>query len=386
MPLESDESLIGSLAGGDQSALESLYDRYSSLLYSVALRIVGDRGSAEEVLQDSFFQLWQKASQFDSARGSLIGWLLTITRHRAISRTRQRHDRPHECLYDDDALLCPETGPSALEQQIARELVSSAFAGLPNAQREAVTLAYFDGLTCEEIAVHTKTPLGTVKSRLRAALQAMKRVLANRELSVSAERAREAATLDDILITGQLLSRVCRQRNPQQEKDAVHALAQVAAATPQSLIDSFLQLGIDLCNAGTAGLSLLETNSQGEKVFRWTNLAGKLGKHVGGTTPRNFSPCGVTLDRRSAQLFAYPGRHFHYFNDVEIPIVEGLVIPFHVSATTEGTVWIVSHREGSQFDSEDVRIMTGLSEFVGCALHLAASSNHDTRGTGASAA
>jgi hypothetical protein len=151
---------------------------------------------------------------------------------------------------------------------------------------------------------------------------------------------------------------------------ALDTLAEVLANSPDRLMDTFLQMPLDLCHAGTSGLSLLETNSAGEQVFRWTNLSGTLAKYVGGTTPRNFSPCGVTLDMNLPQLFHYPARYFDYFKKVEVPIVEGLVIPFHVGGKTEGTIWIVSHEEGLGFDSEDVRIMTSIAEFAGCALHL----------------
>lgn len=275
--------------------------------------------------------------------------------------------------FREDTVAPFQTGkPGALEQQIARELVSAALSGLPEVQREAITLAYFDGLTGEEIAIHTKSSLGTTKSRLRSALRTMKRELSNPRLSAppAPEPDRRGATLENVLITDQLLSRSCRQRSSLQEAECVRILTQAVAASPEQMIDSFLKMPIELCRAGTAGLSFLETNASGEQVFRWTNLAGKLAKSVGGTTPRNFSPCGVTLDRDSTQLFAYPGRYFQYFNQVEVPIVEGLVIPFHVGPKTEGTVWIISHEEKSRFDSEDVRIMTNLAEFVGCALHL----------------
>jgi hypothetical protein len=150
-------------------------------------------------------------------------------------------------------------------------------------------------------------------------------------------------------------------------------LIQVAAASPALLVNCFLQLALDLCEADTAGLSFLDNDSNGEQLFRWTHLKGRLEEHVGGTTPRNFSPCGVTLDRDSPQLFSYPGRYFEYFNQTGVPIVEGLVIPFHVGTETEGTVWIVSHTKGSGFDSEDVRIMTQLTEFAACALHVTSS-------------
>jgi RNA polymerase sigma factor (sigma-70 family) len=368
--VESDEVLIGRLAETrDQRALESLHARYSTKLFSVALRILGDSASADELVQDIFFQLWQKVEQFDSQRGSLISWLLAITRNRAISRLRKNREGFGSDL-EREADRIPATGPTALDQHIVRELVSAALSNLSRPQRDAVTLAYFEGLTSEEIATHTRAPLGTVKTRLRSALREMKRTLSRPISRSSAIPNRKDAALEDILITDLLFSRPLRLRDPKQEGEALQTLGTAVASFPQRLIDSLLQLALDLCRAGTAGLSFLEADSGGAKIFRWTHLAGKLRDCVGGTTPRNFSPCGVTLDRNSPQLFDRPGRYFHYFNGVPYPIVEGLVIPFHVGQVTEGTVWIVSHREDVRFDSEDARIMTSLTEFAGCALHL----------------
>lgn len=107
--VNSDEELVAHLVGGDESALESLYSRHSKLLHALALRITGDSGSAEELVQDIFFQLWQQASRFDSARGSLIGWLLTITRHRAISRLRQKRGQ-FTCDLCDETFLPRASG------------------------------------------------------------------------------------------------------------------------------------------------------------------------------------------------------------------------------------------------------------------------------------
>jgi RNA polymerase sigma factor (sigma-70 family) len=369
--MQGDLEFVGGLLRGDQSALEELYDRHRSLLYSVALRVTGDPGTAEELLQDTFFQLWQHASDFDTARGSLIGWLLTIIRHRAISSIRRKKTQIscEPMGHDTPESGCGSPG-SPLQHYIARELVSSALAGLTQVQREAILLAYFDGMTCEEIAANTKTPLGTVKTRLRYAVKKMKSTLSESGSAVSAEPVNLPVTLESILITEQLSSRTFRPRNAQQETECLLELVKAAATSRVDLVDSFLQMPIDLCHAGTAGLSLLETNEAGEQVFRWTNLTGRLAGCVGGTTPRNFSPCGITLDRDSPQLFARPGRYFTYFNEVDVPIIEGLVIPFHVGPKTEGTVWILSHEEKLRFDTEDVRVMTSLTEFAGCALHL----------------
>jgi RNA polymerase sigma factor (sigma-70 family) len=369
-----DKQLVGNAARGDQSALESLYDRHSPTLYSLAVRITGNTDSAEELLQDTFFQLWQRASQFETFRGSLIGWLLAMIRHRAIARIRQHKVQLSLESAREETTEFPETSSSTLlDWNLAHELVSAALTALPNLQRDAITLAYFDGLTCEEIATQTRTPVGTVRVSLRSAVGAMKRRLS--------DFGGPAATLESILITDQLFSRTCRQREPDLEAKYLQTLTQANSASPAQLIDRFLQVPLGLCRAGTAGLSLLETNAAGEQQFRWTNLAGKLATSVGGTTPRNFSPCGVTLDRNSPQLFAYPGRYFQYFNQVECPIVEGLVIPFHMGPKAEGTVWIVSHDQESRFDSEDARIMTTLAEFVGCSLHVSSLLNGNSMGT-----
>ncbi len=366
-----DATLIGLLTDGDPAALESLYTRHGRALYSLALRIMGDPRDAEEVLQDTFLQLWRKSFQFDLKRGSLIGWLLTITRHRAISRIRGRLGGTHsESQFDDTSLLPQNIAPSHLDRQIACELVSVAFSGLPEAQQRAISLAYFDGYTCEEIANRTQTPLGTIKSRLRTGLGAMKKALSSPITPEAGVCTNYPASLVDVLITDQLSARICRERDSCEETKALDTLAEILSVYPHRLMDSFLQMPLELCHAGTGGLSLLESNSQGEQVFRWTHLSGALAKHVGGTTPRNFSPCGVTLDRNSPQLFEYPARYFDYFRNVEVPIVEGLVIPFHVGGKTEGTIWIVSHDEETRFDSEDARIMTSIAEFAGCALHL----------------
>jgi signal transduction histidine kinase len=178
------------------------------------------------------------------------------------------------------------------------------------------------------------------------------------------------APLEHILITAKLKSRRWRKPNAHAENAALQGLARVMASAPEDLIDSLLKAALELCSAGTAGLSLLETGPQGEQIFRWTNLAGALGKHIGGTTPRDFSPSGVTMDAHAPQLFAYPARRFQYLNGLEYPIVEALVLPVDLGGETPGTLWIVSHDDEMKFDSEDARIMMGLAEFTGCALRM----------------
>jgi PAS domain S-box-containing protein len=186
------------------------------------------------------------------------------------------------------------------------------------------------------------------------------------------------ASLDDILITDRLSARPHRLPRAASENKALRALATVMANSPEELPDTLLSFALELCNADTAGLSLLETTSTGETIFRWTNLAGALKGHVGGFTPRGFSPCGVVLDRTTAQLFSHPEHRFQYFGAAGVPFVEALVVPLSGDHPL-GTIWILSHSASTHFDAEDLRIMTSLAEFTSSALSMIQLLNSEKR-------
>lgn len=150
----------------------------------------------------------------------------------------------------------------------------------------------------------------------------------------------------------------------------MRSLVQQMARDSQSLMQTLADTALELCQAGTAGVSLLETTPDGEEVFRWTVLAGTLAHHVGGSTPRHFSPCGVCLKQGTPVLFSHPASYFTYFQETNIPFVEGLVLPLVADRHVLGTIWILSHDEQRQFDSEDVRIMTSLADFTATDLLL----------------
>lgn len=169
----SDAALVARMVQRDESALATLYDRYAGMLSSVLNRILRDTQAAEEVLQDIFFQLWRNAGQFDSSRGSLPGWLLVIARNRAISRLRRHNPASGEELLENTVVL-----PTTLESEVAQQQqigkVKVALDSLPKEQRTAIELAYFEGLTHSEIAARTGDPLGTVKTRIRSAVETLK--------------------------------------------------------------------------------------------------------------------------------------------------------------------------------------------------------------------
>lgn len=177
-----DDELIVAVVDRDPAALVALYDRYRGLTFALAYRVLGDAGAAEEVVQDAFLQVWRRAASFDPGRGTGGGfraWLLTIVHHRAIDALRHRSARHREAVGLDqieETLAGPDVW-SEVAAGLERRHVRSAVAALPDDQRHAIELAYFEGLTHREIAERTSTPLGTVKGRLRLGLQKLHGVL-----------------------------------------------------------------------------------------------------------------------------------------------------------------------------------------------------------------
>lgn len=172
---ETDGSLLARIGQRDEEALSALYDRYSGLVFSEAVRILRDTGAAEEILQDLFFQIWNTAQRFDPAKGSLAGWLLVAARNRAISRLRGSAGKGEEL--DENGVRFSVDIESHAAQNLLLEKVRARIGNLPANQREALECAYFERMSHTEIAQKTGQPLGTVKTRIRVAIDALKKVL-----------------------------------------------------------------------------------------------------------------------------------------------------------------------------------------------------------------
>ena len=160
------------MKAGDQSAMAELYDRYSSVVYAVALRVLGDTGAAEDILQEVFLQLWRNPGAFDAARGSLGPWLAVITRNRAIDALRRR--RPETDIEDVIVSVAPDLAGDA-DRSRAAEKVRGVLGTMSAPQRNALEMAYFEGLSHSEIASKTGEPLGTIKTRIRAGLVSLRK-------------------------------------------------------------------------------------------------------------------------------------------------------------------------------------------------------------------
>lgn len=189
-PITTDEALVARMAGHDQEALSSLFDRYRAVVFSFALRILGDRAEAEEILTDVFLQSWRGAAGFDRTRGSVPAWLITLCRSRAIDRLRARRRREAAMgVLARDGTASAATGapgdPSAADSLVEaaeitarRRRIAAALGGLSDPQRRAIELAYYGELTQSEIAARLGEPLGTIKTRIRQGLMALRETLA----------------------------------------------------------------------------------------------------------------------------------------------------------------------------------------------------------------
>ena len=168
-----DEELASRVAAGDAHAFELLYDRYSAPALRVARAITGDRGLAEEAVQEAFVSIWRRAGRYDPRSGTFRAWALSVVRYRAIDivRTRRTHAGDDELMTHADER---ENIEATVEQRLESERIKRQLAELPPAQRDLIVLAFFGGLTHAELATHLSLPLGTVKGRMRLALRKLR--------------------------------------------------------------------------------------------------------------------------------------------------------------------------------------------------------------------
>jgi RNA polymerase sigma-70 factor, ECF subfamily len=176
-----DIEVLRAIAGGDEQALSALYDRYRLILFGLILRILHSQQEAEDVLQEVFLQVWRRASAFDETRGRTFTWLVTLARSRAIDRLRSLGSR--ERTAQEAARSIPDSISDAADDAVKSEqgeIVRGALRQLPDEQRRTLLLAYFEGLTQSEIAERLGTPLGTVKTRMRAGMMKLRELLGER--------------------------------------------------------------------------------------------------------------------------------------------------------------------------------------------------------------
>jgi RNA polymerase sigma-70 factor (ECF subfamily) len=178
-----DDALLQRIAAGDEQALGTLYDRWSPLVFSLCVHVLGDDDEAEEAVEETFWQAWRQAARYDITRGAVSTWLTTIARSRALDRLRAKRRRQEDAMSDlsetkraavEETARRGDDPASGAEVSERRALVRQALLGLPPEQREVLELAYFRGLSQTEIAERTGQPLGTIKTRVRLAMEKLR--------------------------------------------------------------------------------------------------------------------------------------------------------------------------------------------------------------------
>jgi RNA polymerase sigma-70 factor (ECF subfamily) len=178
-----DADLLARVARGDRAAFSQLYDESSALLFSLAFRILGDRDATADLLQDVYLEVWRKRASYDAARGSPMAWLVTVTRSRAVDRLRSRAAKGHgvtDPIDNSPAAQLPDGNPGPLDASAGNEtrtLVGRALAELPEPQRKAIELAFYQGLSHSEIAAKLNEPLGTIKTRIKLGMDKLRTAL-----------------------------------------------------------------------------------------------------------------------------------------------------------------------------------------------------------------
>ena len=194
----------------------------------------------------------------------------------------------------------------------------------------------------------------------------------------SQDRALRTPHLRSMLSTAELARRSSRPPNYAAEAEALIALAQVMATSPDRILQKLADTALTLCRAHSAGLSLLEEGDQ-KSNFHWRAIAGQWAPHINGGTPRNFGPCGTVLDQDVAMICTHPELDFPYWAPIKPVLEEGLLIPFYVKGEAVGTIWVVAHDTSRRFDAEDLRVMTSLGTFAAAAYQTLLSLNATQR-------
>lgn len=185
---QSDNDLIAAIQRRDARALEKLYDRHRVLAYSLALRLLGSPGDAEDVVQEAFLNVWRAAHTFRADRSSGRSWVLSVVHHRAIDKLRNRQSRPQSVALEEGMNRADSMDVwQDVAARLTGQMVRGALDALPREQRETIELAYFQGYTQSQIAEHLDIPLGTVKGRMRIALQKLKLLLEGSQVELSTE-------------------------------------------------------------------------------------------------------------------------------------------------------------------------------------------------------
>jgi PAS domain S-box-containing protein len=255
---------------------------------------------------------------------------------------------------NSDVVILSQNDRTILSRQ-ARDAGASSFVSKSDLARDLLS-------TIESVAANRDLPAATTEDSMTDIADSM---------SNAAEKSPGEATVpvEAILCTEELQRRPSRPADYRTESTALVSLAQSLADSPHTILQTLADTLLDVCGAGSAGISLLTTEDHGKR-FYWPAIAGSWKPHIGGGTPRDFGPCGDVLDRNRTLLFSHVERRYTYFQPVQPPVEEALLVPFYVARKAVGTIWAVAHDPDRKFDAEDERMMNSLGKFASSAYQV----------------
>ena len=352
--------LLAKVGSGDKGAIASLYDLHSKLVYSVALRVCGDSATAEQIVQNVFMQVWLAPQQFASTSGSLDGRLGLLSRKLAVDLMRRRRAIDSR----NQPSLSPPFDPIT-HTEVGRLLRKphSLVSLLPDADRQVLEMAFFDGKTPVEIAEETGFPVDTIASRLRGALSVL-RTGATETANVPEDTGLEVLDLDTHT---EFTARSLHTRDIATQMEGLRRLTHSFVQSPDTILQELVNAAVELCGADSAGISLETEEKSDTNYWHWVATAGQYNGFLNAILPRYPSACGICLERGKPQLFRVRQRFFDIMG-IEAPLVtDGILLPWQVEET-RGTIFIMAHGRTAAFDKDDGQMMRVLADFAAMAV------------------
>jgi len=347
---DDDSALLERIQRGDDQAIASLFDRYSTGVYSVALRVLRDPALAEQVLSDIFIEIWRSPKRFMQITDSFSPSMAMIARNRAVAML----------LHKPAPDFVPGYGTANRQEwNMTREQACAAIDKLPEERRIMLERAFFQGVTQSPFASSAPRPLETDEHlhEHRAVSEAVAR-LAGTGLEVI-----------DLESDPAFARRQVHARDVVSHVQGMNRLARVFVESPTNILQELVNAAVDLCGADSAGISIEQNDATDDNFYHWVAAAGQYSGFVDAKLPRYPSACGVTLERSRPQIFRVAQQFFDLMG-IQAPIVtDGLLLPWQVDET-RGTIWIMAHGRDEAFDGEDCRMMQALANFAATGVRL----------------
>jgi DNA-directed RNA polymerase specialized sigma24 family protein len=345
-PGAEDGALLTQVQRGDLQAIALLYDRYASVVYSVALEMSGNPALAEQIVSNIFLEIWRNPKRFMPIAGSLSPSLAIMARNRAVE---MRLDKPASHL----AFTPPYALANHQERNVTREGARALIDNLPLDRRIMLERIFFPGRNPSEITELGKSPLRTEKDL-------------GELVSTLAESGLEVLDLHSDRAFAQRQRHV---RDVALQIEGMNRLARAFVDSPTTILQELVTVAIDLCGADSAGISVERKGGTDDDFWHWVATAGQYSGFVDAKLPRYPSACGLTLELGRPQIFRVTKRFFDLLGVQAPTVTDGMLLPWQAEET-RGTVWIMAHGRTEAFDGEDCEMMQALSNFAATGMRL----------------